>query len=67
VNRLAAAQERARRLYPRAPHFRGAYLDGVAAKLSGGSESQCPYRRGSGWQAWRAAWVRGFCSVEREP
>jgi hypothetical protein len=61
------ARERALRLYPRSRGFRGAYVRGAHAHLSGYTIAACPYRRErepTTWRsAWRAAWIRGWLSI----
>jgi len=62
---LERAAVRAKRLYVSAG-FQKAYRAGARARLDGLDVSACPYRRrpGGGWQAWRAAWTRGWTSVD---
>lgn len=63
---LRRAQERARRIYPRAVGFQRVYVRGASARLAGLPPDACPYRRDPAktWRnAYRRAWLRGYESV----
>lgn len=69
MTEIEEAGTRARKVYPRSPGFRRAYVEGARAAIKGDPKTFCPYRdeQANTWRrTYRLAWLRGWLSAARE-